>query len=79
MLDVVLTVIVHVVVGVVSVPPVSVIIAVVATAVTPPPQPFTSPLGVAITKPAGSVSVKLIPVWVGLPAPLVMVKVSALI
>ena len=48
----------------------------VAVIVGVPPQPFTSPLGVPMTAPAGSASVKVSPVLAGAPAGFVIVKVS---
>ena len=48
----------------------------VAVIVGVPPQPFTSPLGVPMTAPAGSASVKVSPVRAGAPAGFVIVKVS---
>src|SRR5260370_95381 len=60
-----------------TVPPVSEILPEPATAVATPPQVLVSPLGVATTKPAGSVSVNATPVSATALAPgLVMVKVS---
>src|SRR5260370_1350216 len=60
-----------------TVPPVSEILPEPATAVATPPQVLVSPLGVATTKPAGSVSVNATPVSATVLAPgLVMVKVS---
>ncbi|MBL0140681.1 MAG: hypothetical protein IPP91_01105 [Betaproteobacteria bacterium] len=53
---------------IVPVPAVAVIVGV-------PPQPFTRPLGVPITAPAGSASVKVRPVRTGAPAGLLIVKV----
>ena len=47
----------------------------VAVMVGVPPQPFTSPFGVPITRPAGSASVKVRPVRAGAPAGFVMVNV----
>ena len=48
----------------------------VAVMVGVPPQPFTSPFGVPITRPGGKPSVKVRPLRAGAPAGLVMVKVS---
>src|SRR5262245_13573160 len=49
----------------------------VAVIVGVPPQLFTRPFGVAMTTPAGSVSVNVRPVRAGEPAGFVIVKVSA--
>src|SRR5260370_19716485 len=60
-----------------TVPPVSEILPEPATAVATPPQVLVSPLGVATTKPAGSVSVNATPVSATALTPgLVMVKCS---
>ena len=57
-------------------PTVIVPVPAVAVIVGAPPQLFTSPLGVPMTAPAGSVSVKVSPVLAGAPAGFVIVKVS---
>ena len=57
-------------------PTVSTPVPAVAVIVGVPPQPFTSPLGVPMTAPAGNVSVKVRPVLAGAPAGFVIVKVS---
>src|SRR6266700_2434964 len=62
------------------VPPASDTLPEPATAVAAPPQVLVSPLGVATTRPAGSVSVNATPVSAtALPAGLVMVKVSEVV
>src|SRR5579859_3613914 len=60
-----------------SVPPVKVIVAEPAVAVTVPPQLLLRPLGVATTRPAGRLSVKAIPVRFTLAFELVRVKPTA--
>src|SRR5258708_35960491 len=57
-------------------PPASAIEPDPAVAVTAPPQLFTRPFGVATTRLASSVSVKARLACAGLPAPLLIVKVS---
>ena len=54
---------------IVPVPPVAVMVGV-------PPQPFTSPAGVAIARPAGNASVNVSPVLAGAPPGFAIVKVS---
>lgn len=60
-------------------PPARVMVLLPAVTEAVPPQPLTSPAGVETTRPAGSVSVKASPLWAGLPAPLVMVRVTWLL
>jgi hypothetical protein len=72
-----LTVSVHESPGVAMLPPDSVTEPVPDVAVAVPPQPFVNPLGVAIVKPAGNVSVKAMPVIpVGLAGGLMIVNVK---
>ena len=76
---IVLTVMVQFAAAAASVPPARVMLLLPAAAVGVPPQPLTRPLGVEMSSPAGRVSVKASPLWAGLPAPLVMVRVSWLL